>query len=413
MKKLSVFALVIFLLSGISVKNTSASEPLKDYSFIRGVCYPGGWSGDQKIIERDLGYAKRLQINSTRIWLSYRGYNQDPKSYIEKLRNYVRTAYSFGITTMPVLFNGNDLNPATLTKEFRDTTANKYVKAIVDAIKNEPGLLIWDIMNEPSWNDYLLKSPPEEKQKRESEVNDFVRYYCSYVKKLDPRNAITVGHTFAADIPMAGDLVDVISFHDYLATRMKVENSYTEAEKFANKYNKPLINSELGCIGRANSYDMALEICESHKLGWYVFELMIQGYWSDIHGLVYPDGTIRDPSIIAAIYGFYRNRDLKTNIKPNPNKEGHVDKALEMLEKALKNEPTGFRNRRTSSDEILEAAEYCANLLEAAEMVPMYEPPTAKIKAWRSMPENERDIEAIRTFAYELGLTLKKYCKIL
>lgn len=84
-----------------------------------------------------------------------------------------------------------------------------------------------------------------------------------------------------------------------------------------------------------------------------------------------------------------------------------------MLEKALKDETTVFRNRRTSTDDILEAAEYCANLPEAAEMVPMFEPPRAKIQTWRVMPEQERDAEAIRAFAYELGLTLKKYCKIL
>ncbi|MEJ2147381.1 MAG: hypothetical protein P8020_19845 [Acidobacteriota bacterium] len=28
---------------------------------------------------------------------------------------------------------------------------------------------------------------------------------------------------------------------------------------------------------------------------------MIQGYWGEIHGLFYPDGTIRDPATIAAI----------------------------------------------------------------------------------------------------------------
>jgi hypothetical protein len=413
MKKIIITITSIFLLSVFGAEKIFSEEPMKDYSFIRGACYPNGWSGDQKTIERDMGYAKKLQLNSTRIWLSYSRYNQDPKGYIEKLRSYVRTAYSFGITTMPILFNGNNLNPATLSEAFRDTTGDNYVKAIVNAIKDEKGLLMWDIMNEPSYCDYLLKSPPEEKLKRLEEVRNFVRYYCSFVKKTDPKNAITTGHTFAPDIAMDADLVDVISFHDYLSTRKNIENSYIEAEKYAKQYNKPLINSELGCIGRANSYDMALEICNKHKAGWYVFELMVQGYWSDIHGLVYPDGTIRDPAIIAAIFGFYRNRDLKTSVKPNPNKEGHADKALAMLEKALKQETTVFRNRSASSDEILEAAEYCANLLEAAEMVPMYDPPTARIQTWRAMPENERDIDAIRTFAYELGLTLKKYCRIL
>ena len=46
-----------------------AEKPLKDYSFIRGVNY--GMNGDQAVIERDLGYARRVNLNSTRIWLSY------------------------------------------------------------------------------------------------------------------------------------------------------------------------------------------------------------------------------------------------------------------------------------------------------------------------------------------------------
>lgn len=147
MKNLKVITAVFFLLSGICVKKTSATEPLKDYSFIRGACFPGGWSGDQKTIERDMGYAKKFQLNSTRIWLSYTRYLRDPKGYIEKLRNYVRTANSFGITTMPILFNGNSLNPETLTKEFREKTGDNYVRAVVDALKDENGLLMWDIMN--------------------------------------------------------------------------------------------------------------------------------------------------------------------------------------------------------------------------------------------------------------------------
>ena len=39
-------------------------------------------------------------------------------------------------------------------------------------------------------------------------------------------------------------------------------------------------------------------------------------------------------------------------------------------------------------------------------MVPMHEPPTAKIRLWRSQPPERRDQAAIRKFAYELGQTL-------
>jgi hypothetical protein len=58
---------------------------------------------------------------------------------------------------------------------------------------------------------------------------------------------------------------------------------------------------------------------------------------------------------------------------------------------------------------ILDAAEYAANLLEAAEMVPMYVPPSAQIRTWREQPPEKRDRDAIRAFTYDLGLTLKKY----
>src|ERR687889_844189 len=65
---------------------------LADYSSIRGVCY--GWGGGPATIERDLGYAQRLRLNSSRIWLSYPQYWQDPQPYIAKLRTYIRTAHS-------------------------------------------------------------------------------------------------------------------------------------------------------------------------------------------------------------------------------------------------------------------------------------------------------------------------------
>jgi hypothetical protein len=239
------------------------------------------------------------------------------------------------------------------------------------------------------------------------------------VKSLDPTNATTIGHTFARDLEWCTN-VDVFSFHDYSETRERIETNYVLAESLARKYNKPILNTEMACVCRANPYDVSLEIAERHKVGWYLFQLIVTpGGWGDVHGLVYRDGTIRDPSIIAAIYGWHRNRDLYTMIEENPNREGHVRKALDQLKAALGDgsRGSGARGRGpatpVNTDAILEAAEYCANLLEAAQMVPMREPPTAKIQAWRSQPAAQRDQAAIRKFALELGQTLEKQCDML
>jgi len=75
----------------IAVLPLWAETPLDDYSFIRGVNY--GMYADQAVLERDLDYARRVNLNSTRIWLNYKTYEKDPQPYIERLRNYIRTAH--------------------------------------------------------------------------------------------------------------------------------------------------------------------------------------------------------------------------------------------------------------------------------------------------------------------------------
>jgi hypothetical protein len=392
----TLFAIWMGIGLGAAVVPARAEKPLKDYSFIRGVNY--GLTADQAALERDLGYAKRVNLNSTRIWLNYQAWEREPQPYIGRLRNFIRTSQRLGFSTMPILFNGNSLNPDTLKPEFRPR-GDAYVKAIVEAMKGEPGLLMWDIMNEPFTNDYYDRATGDEKKQHEAEITAFVRYYLSNVKKLDPVNAITVGYTFSRQLEPTADLVDVLTFHDYTNTRASVEEVYRIAEEVSNKFGKPMMNSETGCIARGNPYDMVLEIAQEHKTGWYLFNLIISGYWGEIHGLFYPDGTVRDPAAIAAVMGFYRNRDVAKIIRPVPNREA-----------ALKGTQSDFRAARTPTDKILDAAEQAANLLEAAEMVPMYAPPTAQIQFWRAQPAEKRDQEAIRAFAYELGLTLKKYC---
>lgn len=387
-----------------------AEKPLQDYSFIKGVNYH--IVDDPAILARDLGYAKRIALNSTRIWLSYRDYERDPQAYITRVRNYIRNSHQLGFSTMPILFNGNGLDPDTLKPEFRPR-GDAYVKAIVEAIKDEPGLLMWDIMNEPLTNNYYGKASPEERPQREKEITDFIRYYLSGVKKLDPVNATTVGYNRSNQMEPTADLVDVLSFHEYTPLRSTIEGSYRTAEEISSKFgNKPILNTETGCIARANPYDVVLQISQEHKTGWYLFNLMIEGYWAQIHGIFYPDGTVRDPSTVAAIMGFYRNRDLKTIIKPAPDREKHCQDAIRLIDSALRGNQSVFSYTNTPTDKILDAAEEAANLLESSEMVPMDVPPSAQILYWRQQPENQRDRDAIRAFAYQLGLKLKQACML-
>ena len=111
----------------------AAAQPADDYSSIRGVNYGSGYRNDQATIERDLGYAKRLNLNSLRVWLSYRRYQEDPEGFLDSVENFVRTGHRLGFTTMPILFNGNGLDPATLEEGFRPE-GDAFVRAVVDRL---------------------------------------------------------------------------------------------------------------------------------------------------------------------------------------------------------------------------------------------------------------------------------------
>ncbi len=71
-----------------------------DYSKLRGFNYTqsnvwtdtffwGNYSHD--IVDREMGYAERLRLNSARVFLTYSSYIKDPAGFLSNVRDFVRT----------------------------------------------------------------------------------------------------------------------------------------------------------------------------------------------------------------------------------------------------------------------------------------------------------------------------------
>jgi len=388
-------------------------KPLKDYSQIRGVCYNPGEAKDQETLERHLSYCWRLNLNSVRFWMSMDKYEADGAAYLDVLENFMETCRRFGVSSMPIFWNGNFIRDFEEPDEAWYARAKAYAEAVIGRFREKPYILMWDVINEPMCNDYMNAvkgKDPAEYEARFAKLEKYVRRLCGIVREADPEGCLTVGHENVAHLKSSNDLVDVISFHDYLTTRKEIEDAIRAAEACGREWNKPLLNTETGCIGRANPYEVELQLLNAHGIGFYLFNLISHGFWGDIHGLVYDDGTIRDPSVIAALFGFYRNRS-ESRILANPNKEGHAYRAVKAVEDALRVEPTTlFMSKPKTTDDILEAAEYCVNILEACELVPMWDAPSARIQIWRAMPEEQRDRHEIARFAHEMAKLVKQSC---
>jgi len=84
-----------------------------DYAGIRGFNYTQPNARNDRdfwqryshdIVERDMGYARRLRLNSARIFLPYPVYRADPQRFLVNVRDFDRTAWRYGVSTNPIVF---------------------------------------------------------------------------------------------------------------------------------------------------------------------------------------------------------------------------------------------------------------------------------------------------------------------
>ena len=94
-------------------------------------------------------------------------------------------------------------------------------------LSDEPGLAIWDVMNEPDW-----PTTPKEMVLRKFENAKFM---AKTFHELDHNTPVTIGMAFVDGMIELADYVDVLQFHDYMQTREQIRNNINRAKEFAAK----------------------------------------------------------------------------------------------------------------------------------------------------------------------------------
>ena len=400
-----VYALVLGFAVFAGTLQAAGRNVPKDLSNVRGFNYapasalwhtPKGRVGHYQTMwlnynpaetEFDLDLAKRVNLNHVRVMMSYVAWATDKAAFAKNVLHFVRACHKRDIGVMIAITYNEEPRWANGSK----AAAREYAADLVKILGNEPGLLMWDAANEPDLKQ--MRRPAKEGVITESEA---ARYMASVFHELDPKTAVTIGTWGVAGMEELADSMDVLQFHDYEATRGETRANIARAKRFAAKVGKPLVNGEIACIARANPYDVTLEEHMKAGVGWYIWELMIvRDGWGPVHGVFYEDGTVRDPSIVAALLGFFRNRG--PNILPAVvDREGHATKVVTDGKKWLAQPDASW-------DQGLDLAETAANLLEAGELIAMREPPTRQVDLMR---KGQPDLPALRAL-------LQKYIEIL
>ena len=134
-------------------------------------------------------------------------------------------------------------------------------------------------------------------------------YMAKVFHELDPVTPVTIGATFAENMIEMGDAVDVLSFHNYSPTRAQIRASIEKAKQRTRQKRESrwsTVRSDVSPV-RTRMTSRSRSTCRPRSGGtsgkWW-----ITGYWGPVHGVFYPDGTVRDPSTVAALLGMFRNR---------------------------------------------------------------------------------------------------------
>src|SRR4051812_5204354 len=126
----------------------------KDLSGIRGFNYqsaPTTGHADHWLkysaaeTERDLDFAKRIQLNQMRVFIPYSAWAADKDAFRKNLLHLVRAAHQRGIGVMPTL----QYAPGVSANKDRWPESREYVADLIATIGKEPGLAFWDVSNEP------------------------------------------------------------------------------------------------------------------------------------------------------------------------------------------------------------------------------------------------------------------------
>lgn len=311
---------ILVLIGCATMAQETPSKEGDDYSWVRGANYIPTYAAtdveiwrdfDAEVVDRELGYAESIGLNSIRIFLQYHVYENQREQFLDHVGTFVDLCDKHGIRPMLVVFDScMGVSPSMNSSEFWvaspgwDRTnarfyskGEQYVKDLAEQFRGDSRVLLWDVMNEPTVTPQGLT--PEGKR----EIWDFVRHFANYFKEVGATQPLTSG-VVGFDSQEIIDCIDVLSLHTYAKTEEELRDNIRSVRKQAEEAGKPVVITEIGAPAWGCDYEMIAPVLKDEKIGWYVWELMIgRAMFRKISGLFYADGMVRRRSQVEAILG--------------------------------------------------------------------------------------------------------------
>ncbi len=275
---------------------------------------------DLETMDRELGLAESIGMNTVRVYLHDLAWSQDPEGFKQRLSQFLDLAAKHNIRPLLVLFD-SCWNPEPKIGKQPETRVSihncgwvqspgaksevdpttwpeleKYVLDVVGSFRDDERILLWDVYNEPA-----VKALP------------LLKEAFSWTRSAKPSQPISSG-VFRLDeegAPVAQFQVeasDIITVHNY-----EPEDVLREFLKGFEQYGRPIICTEWMARSRGSRVETNLPVFKEFGIGCIIWGLVygktqtIYPWGSEegspepdpwFHDLFRGDGTPYDPNEI-------------------------------------------------------------------------------------------------------------------
>lgn len=276
---------------------------------------------DPKIVERDLGYAKRVNLNAIRVWTSYGWWNADRKGLEQSFEHLLTAAEERGIRVLVGLFDAvgaeansetlldRNLSTATAVSEPGDyvmedsdhwSGVRRYVNWFMDRYRNDDRLLAISVMNEPGWS---------------ATERRFARAMFREAAKRKGSVPLSIGATSLTNSARFVDWgADVVQFHyNFPRNREIIRQLLNDANELQDVLEKPVWLTEWQRVRRSGggfggdiqgtewqpNYATMAPVIREASVGSFFWSLMVKPAWVPaqrkhdvVNGLFHEDGAV-------------------------------------------------------------------------------------------------------------------------
>jgi hypothetical protein len=305
---------------------------------------------DPETIDRELGWAESIGLNTVRVFLHDLPWKEDRNGFFQRIEEYLAIADKHKIRTMFVIFDGVwDPDPQSglqnrpragvhnsgwvqspgrviLSDPSKQDLLEEYVKDVVTRFGKDQRVIIWDLFNEPDNPNSGSYGPLELKNKDEVAAR-LVGKSFTWAREANPMQPLTVGAWRGPEWTKrdelnevhraALDLSDVISFHNYDGPEA-MQSRINQLKPL----NRPLICTEFMARGNGSTFEAILPVLKREKVGAYC--------WGLVDGksqTKYPWSTWQSP-IIGAEPDPWHHDIFRTNGMPYNEQEVHAIQSL-------------------------------------------------------------------------------------